>query len=94
VIVPDANLLLYAYDEASDRFDAANAWWRDCLGGTELIGLPLVVLTAFVRIGTSRRIYCVPQTPAQAAANVRSWLAQPVAGSLNHRRITWIASSR
>lgn len=35
MIVPDANLLLYAHDSASSFHRVAADWWSDCLGGDE-----------------------------------------------------------
>lgn len=77
MIVPDVNLLLYAYDAASLFHAKANAWWRECLSGTEIVGLPCVVMFGFVRIATNPRAFQHPMTPREAAGHVRSWLAQP-----------------
>ncbi|MBX3744717.1 MAG: PIN domain-containing protein [Verrucomicrobiae bacterium] len=78
MIVPDANLLLYAYDAASPFHPAAAAWWSDCLSGSEPVGLCPAVLFAFVRIGTSGRAFVDPMTVQEAAAHVEKWLDQPV----------------
>lgn len=78
MIVPDVNLLLYAYDAGSPFHAAAAAWWRACLSGSEPVGLPPVVVFAFVRIGTSARVFERPMTTAEASGHVRTWLAQPV----------------
>jgi len=78
MIVPDVNLLLYAYDAESRFHTAAAAWWRACLSGSEPVGLPAVVVFAFLRIGTSARVFDRPMTPGEAADHVRAWLAQPV----------------
>jgi len=85
VIVPDVNLLLYAYDASSRFHAAAAAWWQACLSGSEPVGLPAVVVFAFLRIGTSRRVFEHPMTPGEAADHVRSWLAQPVVQVLEPR---------
>ena len=77
MIVPDVNLLLYAYDANSRFHAAAAAWWRSCLAGNEPVGLPLVVVLGFVRVGTSARVFEQPMTPGEAAGHVRGWLAQP-----------------
>ena len=79
MIIPDINLLLYAYNADSPSHKKAAAWWQRCLSGTEPIGLPLVVVFGFVRIATSARVYQHPMTPAEASEHVRSWLAQPAA---------------
>jgi toxin-antitoxin system PIN domain toxin len=78
MIVPDTNLLLYAYDSASPFHARAAAWWEQCLSGTELVGLPKVVVFGFVRVGTSARVFQRPMTPGEAAGHVRSWLGQTV----------------
>jgi toxin-antitoxin system PIN domain toxin len=76
MILPDANLLLYACD-ASSPFHAKAAAWCERLmgGGVSVILLPPVVF-AFVRISTHPRIYRDPLSVAEASANVRSWLAR------------------
>jgi len=42
MIIPDINLLLYAYDAASPFHAKAVAWWQACLSGEEPVGLPQV----------------------------------------------------
>jgi hypothetical protein len=79
MIVPDVNLLIYAYDTTSPFHAAATAWWRNCLSGDEPVGLAPVVLFGFVRISTHPRVFLHPLTAAESAAIVRSWLEQPVA---------------
>ena len=56
MIIPDANLLLYAYDEASPLHLRAKSWWSTCLSGPEPVRLVAVVLFAFTRIGTSPKV--------------------------------------
>lgn len=78
MIVPDANLLLYAYDASGPLHPAAAAWWSACLSGREPVGLCPTVLFSFVRIGTSRRAFAAPLTVEDACAHVETWLQQPV----------------
>lgn len=78
MIIPDANLLLYAYDASSPFHNAAAAWWSSCLSGRETIGLSAPVVFAFVRIGTSRRAFDDPLSLGEACDHVESWLRQPV----------------
>jgi toxin-antitoxin system PIN domain toxin len=77
MIVPDANLLLYAYDSDSPFHQKSKAWWQECLSGTETVGLAPVVVFGFLRVGTNARVFKNPMTPAEASQHVRSWLAQP-----------------
>lgn len=76
MIIPDINLLLYAYDSASPFHKPAAPWWQECLGGPEPVGLPRVVIFGFVRVATNPRVFERPLTAAEAAGRVRSWLAQ------------------
>jgi uncharacterized protein len=79
VILPDVNLLLYAYDSSSLFHAPAAAWWSKSLSGGEAVGLATPVLFAFVRIATSPRAFVRPMTIEAAAGHVREWLKQPVA---------------
>lgn len=78
MIIPDANLLLYAYDAASPFHEEAAKWWESCLSGREPVGLCSVVVFAFVRIGTSRQIFENPLSMTEAAHHVRTWLDRSV----------------
>ncbi len=78
MIVPDANLLLYAYDDASPFHVRARQWWTECLSGNEPVGLTHPVLFAFVRISTSSRAYLRPMSLAEASGHVASWLDRKV----------------
>ena len=79
MIIPDANLLLYAYDAAGPFHANSAAWWSACLSGREPVGLCPAVLFAFVRIGTSPRAFTEPLTVEEAAGHVEAWLQQPAA---------------
>ena len=78
MIVPDVNLLLYAYDSTSPFHDRSRAWWESCLSGSEPVGLTHPVVFAFVRIGTNARAYLRPMSLVEASAQVRSWLGRRV----------------
>ncbi len=78
MILPDANLLLYAYDEDSPFHARSKAWWSKCLSGSEPVGLCPTVIFAFVRIGTSSRAFVRPLTIQEATTHVKDWLEQPV----------------
>lgn len=79
MIVPDVNLLLYAYDTTSPFHAKAKRWWEQCLSGVEAVGLTHPVLFAFLRIGTNARAFTNPLSLPDANAIVRSWLeASPI----------------
>jgi len=75
MIVPDANLLIYAYDETAPSHSAARVWWEDALSGAEAVGVPWVVVLAFVRLMTHPALAANPMTVEQARAAVLDWLA-------------------
>lgn len=77
MIVPDVNLLIYAYDSSSPHHGAGAAWWKACMTGTEEIGLATVVIFGFVRLCTHPKVFQNPLTVAEATDRVMSWLARP-----------------
>lgn len=77
MILPDANLLLYAYDAGSPFHARSAAWWQKCLSGTEPVALCSVVLFAFIRVGTSSRAFTRPMTVQEASSHVQDWLERP-----------------
>lgn len=77
MILPDVNLLVYAYNAADPQHLAAKDWWEGCLNGTRPVGLPWVVAAGFIRLMTHPRILREPMAVAQAVGIVQSWLDQP-----------------
>jgi toxin-antitoxin system PIN domain toxin len=74
MILPDANLLLYAYDEASPFHQKAKAWWEGLLSESETVGLCPCVLFAFIRISTNPRAYENPLSIDEATNIAREWM--------------------
>jgi toxin-antitoxin system PIN domain toxin len=77
VILVDANLLIYAIDADSPHHERAKRWLEEALNGTNLVGLPWIVILAFLRITTRAGIMRNPLPPADALAYVDSWFEQP-----------------
>lgn len=75
MLVPDANLLIYAYDGTAPLHAGARTWWEGALSGNEAVGIPWVVVLAFVRLTTHPTLVANPMTVRQARAAVDSWLA-------------------
>ena len=75
MILPDANLLLYAYDEASPFHQKAKAWWEGLLSESEKVGLCPCVVFAFIRISTNPRAYENPLSIEEATDIAREWMA-------------------
>jgi toxin-antitoxin system PIN domain toxin len=77
VIVPDVNLLLYAYDRRSRLQEPAKRWWQDLLDGGETIGLASQTIFGFIRMVTNPRIMRPASDVESAIGAVESWLARP-----------------
>ncbi|RXK55700.1 type II toxin-antitoxin system VapC family toxin [Oleiharenicola lentus] len=77
MILPDANLLLYAYDSDSPFHKAAAKWWTGLLSGHAPVGLCPVVIFSFLRLATHARVYERPLTVAEATARISSWIERP-----------------
>ena len=74
----DANLLLYATDSTHFHHERSAAWLAGVLRGDRRVGIPWQSIGAFVRIGTSPRVYDSPMSAEQAWGCVRAWLdAEP-----------------
>jgi toxin-antitoxin system PIN domain toxin len=78
MIIPDLNLLIYAYDSSSSRHGAARAWWIGRLSGTETIGLSWLVALGFVRIWTNPRVFRNPMSVELACRHVETWISRPM----------------
>ncbi|HEX8616782.1 MAG TPA: TA system VapC family ribonuclease toxin [Thermoanaerobaculia bacterium] len=74
--VVDANLLIYAYNEAAFQHQRARAWLAQALSHGTLY-LPWSSVQAFIRIITNERLFDPPLTPERATTVVESWLAAP-----------------
>jgi uncharacterized protein len=80
-VLVDANILLYAVDEASPFHQRASTWLTAKLNGPRRVGFPWQSLVGFIRISTHERASAHPLSPAQAVGFVADWL-QP--------EISWI----
>lgn len=77
MIVPDANVLIIAYDTTSPRHAKAKSWWEGALSGSEPIGIPWVVVLAFTRILTHPSVCEEPMTVKQVRKRIGQWFNQP-----------------
>jgi len=89
MIMPDANILIYAVNQEAEWHLPAKSWWEDTLSGQQVVGIPWVVAMAFLRITTHRRIFATPLTPIQAIEQLDTWLDQPAARLISPRDKHW-----
>lgn len=74
MILIDANVLVYAVNTASEQYLTSRKWVEDLFNGPNTVGLALIVLLAFLRITTSRRILEHPLSMDEAIEIVDGWL--------------------
>lgn len=77
MIIPDINLLVYAYNSDAPFHGESRTWLEHCLSGRTTVGLAWVVILGFVRIMSSSAVLTSPMTPAEAIGHAQSWLARP-----------------
>ena len=77
MIVLDANILLYAYDQTSALPARAPTWVQGVFSESTLVGVPCQTIGAFLRIVTNPRLPGERYTTEDAASLVDSWLQQP-----------------
>jgi len=76
MIIPDVNLLIYAYNADAPHHLCAKTWWESLLNGQQRVGLPWAVMCGFIRLMTHARVLQIPLPPKAAIAHVQSWLAR------------------
>jgi uncharacterized protein len=77
LILPDANLLIYAYHPRSPQHEASRDWLVEVLNGPSLVGLTWNSIWAFLRIITNQKVFESPLTGDEATSVVDSWLERP-----------------
>jgi hypothetical protein len=77
LILFDANVLLYAHHSRSEWHLVSRGFVEETLSGPGSAALCWQSILAFLRIGTSPRVYPHPLTRKEASEIVSSWLAHP-----------------
>lgn len=77
MILPDVNLLVYAYNADAPLHAKARAWWEAILNEVQPVAIPWVVSCGFIRLMTHPRVLPRPLAPGKSIAHVRSWLERP-----------------
>ena len=77
MILPDLNLLFYAYNQQAPQHTDAHAWWTKVVNGDELIGLPHEITLGFIRIATNQRLGAAAVNRTTARTTVQTWLRLP-----------------
>lgn len=77
MILPDVNLLVYAYNTADPRHERARDWWEETVNGSIPVALPWVTVGGFIRVMTHPRLLVRPMTAPEVTRRVRAWLEVP-----------------
>lgn len=77
MILPDVNLLVYAYNLDAPLHLQAKRWWEACVGGSQPVAIPWVVALGFLRVMTSRVALQQPMEMDVALGHLRRWLESP-----------------
>jgi toxin-antitoxin system PIN domain toxin len=77
VILPDVNVLLYAFRSDSAEHARCRGWLDEVVNGDEAYGMSPQVLSSVVRISTHPRIYKTPSRLEEALSFARVLLEQP-----------------
>lgn len=73
MIVPDVNLLIYAYTELANEHAAARRWWETLINGAEEVGIPWIVTVGFIRNMVNPRVFDTHTSQAVALDFVLEW---------------------
>ena len=74
----DTNLLLYAVNQDFPQHPQARAWLEKTLSDEQIVGLPWVVVLAFLRVTTRPQIFSRPLTVEKAVAYIDEWITLPI----------------
>ena len=77
MILPDVNVLIYAFRRDTPHHALCRDWLVGTVTGEARFGLSPLVLSAVVRITTNPRIFVTPSTIAEAFGFCDDLLAQP-----------------
>lgn len=93
MILPDVNVLVYAYREEALEHDSYNAWLADVLVGPEDLALADHCVMGFLRIVTNPRIFEDPAPTSDALAFVHHLQRGHRARSITPSPSTWATLS-
>jgi len=94
VILPDVNVLVYAFRDAAPDHARYRAWLSATLRADEPVGLADAVLAGLIRVLTHPRVFSPPATLAAALACADSLRAHPLCAVVHPGPRHWDIFSR
>ena len=89
MILVDANILLYAYHPRAEQHELCRRWLEESFSGPAPVHLAWITILAFLRIGTSARVFERPLSMPEAKAVVSEWLSAPAVSILEPGERYW-----
>jgi predicted nucleic acid-binding protein len=77
MILPDVNVLIYAFRRDLPQHRVCRPWHRSVVSGDERFGVSPLVLSAVVRITTNPRTFRTPSSTEEAFGFCEDLLGQP-----------------
>ena len=76
MIVVDANLLIYAYNERMPQHAPARRWLEETFSSDVEVGIPMQAILAFIRLSTNTKLPGPHSSLPRVLSIIDSWLAQ------------------
>ena len=89
MILPDVNVLIYAFRGDSPDHSRYKAWLEDIVNGPATFGLAPHVLSAVVRVCTHPRVFAVPSDSAEVFEYANALIGQPNASLVQPGERHW-----
>jgi toxin-antitoxin system PIN domain toxin len=89
MLLPDVNVLVYAFREDTDRHVEYRRWLEALLEGAEAYGVSDLVLSGFLRVVTHPRVFARPAPLRKAADFAAAVRGQPNAVALSPGSRHW-----
>ena len=89
MILPDVNVLIYAFRSDADRHDEYKAWLENVINSPAAYGMSPQVLASVVRICTHPRIFTKPSTLTDVFDFSRALMDQPNAHAITPGERHW-----
>lgn len=77
MIVPDTNLLVFAYNAGAPEHIVARRWWEGLVNGMERVGVPWIVSIGFVRLMSHSGVASPSVSGREATDYVNDWFQHP-----------------
>ena len=76
MVIPDINLLIYAYNSSAPDHPKAARWWTETVNSSRPVGVAWPVMQGVLRLLTSRTVLAEPYTCAEVFAIFEGWWEQ------------------